>query len=72
LSDGIKGKRLFTDGITRPVYAARDGRQYVIDGAAQKVFGLWLVPAPENQDTAPALSDKPDFERVIIWGLADG
>jgi hypothetical protein len=47
MSDPIKGERLLTDGITRPVLAARDGREYVIDGDGQKVFGLWLVPMPE-------------------------
>lgn len=34
----------FTDGAPRPVYEADDGRQYVISGGGDKVYGLWFVP----------------------------
>jgi hypothetical protein len=40
------GDRLFTDGITRPVFEAPDGRQYVED-EGERVYGTWLPPADE-------------------------
>src|SRR5207244_1712994 len=47
------GERLFTDGITRPVFEDADGRQFV-DDDGQRVYGVWLVPADE-----PAIVDAP-------------
>jgi hypothetical protein len=40
------GERLFTDGSTRPVFEAPDGRQYVEDDG-ERVWGIWLPPADE-------------------------
>ena len=37
----------FIDGVWRPVYEGADGRQYVIDGDGQKVYGVWHYPRGE-------------------------
>ena len=39
--------RLFTDGLERDVYEHAAGRQYVLDGDGQRVYGQWLWPADE-------------------------
>jgi hypothetical protein len=44
----------FVDGITRPVFAAPDGRQYVMDDD-EPVFGLWVRPTEE-----PAAATTPE------------
>jgi hypothetical protein len=41
-ADRAIGRRLFTDGIQRDVYEDADGRQYVIDGDGERVYGQWL------------------------------
>jgi hypothetical protein len=41
----IIGRRLFTDGLERDVYEDAEGRQYVLDGDGQRVYGVWLCPA---------------------------
>jgi hypothetical protein len=42
----VVGRRLFTDGRVRPVYA--DGeRQYVLGDDGERVYGVWLLPADE-------------------------
>ena len=46
-SDRIVGRRLFTDGIERDVYEDAEGRQYVLDGDGERVYGEWLLPADE-------------------------
>ena len=33
----------FVDGITRPVFLDVDGRQYVLDGDGQDVYGVWVL-----------------------------
>jgi hypothetical protein len=38
-----------TDGTTRPVFEAADGRQYVEDGG-ERVIGIWLPPADGTAD----------------------
>jgi len=38
------GYRRFTDGVTRPVFLDKDGREFVIDGDGQRVHGYWLDP----------------------------
>jgi hypothetical protein len=37
-------ERQFTDGTTRPVCRADDGRQYVLDDESETVYGTWLYP----------------------------
>jgi hypothetical protein len=48
------GDCLFTDGTTRPVFEAPDGRQYVEDGG-ERVYGTWVPPSDE-----PAIVTGPD------------
>jgi hypothetical protein len=38
------GERQFTDGTTRPVYGADDGRQFVLDDQGEPMWGIWLHP----------------------------
>ena len=52
MKDPIIGYCDFLDGWRRPVYLAEDGRQYVIDGDGQKVYGVWFIPP---DDTAPTV-----------------
>ena len=42
-NDPIIGRAPFTDGCERAVYEWSDGRQYVLDGAGLRVFGVWVV-----------------------------
>jgi hypothetical protein len=35
----------FTDGVRRPVIEEPSGRQYVLDGDGEPVYGIW-APAP--------------------------
>jgi hypothetical protein len=56
--DPVIGRRLFTDGVTRPVYRGPDGREYVIGPDGGRVYGTWLVPEAEP-DTAVTVVD-PD------------
>jgi hypothetical protein len=37
--DAVIGTRLFTDGITRPIYRGPDGREYVIGNDRGPVYG---------------------------------
>ena len=39
----VIGTRRFTDGVTRSVHQAEDGRQFVFDDDGAEVFGLWLL-----------------------------
>ena len=44
--DQVLGRRLFTDGNTRPVHV--DGeRQYVLGDDGERVYGQWLLPSDE-------------------------
>ncbi|MBI3410369.1 MAG: hypothetical protein HY040_18675 [Planctomycetes bacterium] len=56
-TDPIIGERLFTDGVTRPVYWDSRG-QYVIDGNGQKVYGVWIFPA-EEPETPLVIREQP-------------
>ena len=43
--DPIIGRRLFVDGIVRPVFTDDGGAQYVIDlDGHTRVYGEWLLP----------------------------
>jgi hypothetical protein len=51
-SFGFLGKgtsRLFTDGVTRPVYEDERGQFIVVDG--ERIDGVWLVSEEEQADT---------------------
>jgi hypothetical protein len=43
------GHRLFTDGVTRPVY--QDERGQFIEEDGERVDGVWLVPEEDGADT---------------------
>ena len=43
----VTGRRLFTGGGERDVYEDAEGRQYVLDGNGERVYGQWLWPADE-------------------------
>jgi hypothetical protein len=47
-TDPIVGRRLFVDGITRPVFIDAASAQYVIDRDGHtRVYGVWLADADE-------------------------
>ena len=37
----------FVDGNTRPVFEA-DGRQFVVDDAGERVYGVWYIPPDDR------------------------
>jgi hypothetical protein len=41
----------FTDGEWRPAYDEADGRNYVIDGDGEDVYGVWFFPPDEITPT---------------------
>ena len=43
------GRRLFTDGVPRPVYEAERGQFIEEDG--ERIDGIWLVPEEDQADT---------------------
>jgi hypothetical protein len=43
------GHRLFTDGVTRPVY--EDERGQFIEEDGERIDGVWLVPEEDQADT---------------------
>ena len=45
----VIGRRLFTDGLTRPVYEDERGQFIVEDG--ERIDGVWLVPEEDQADT---------------------
>jgi hypothetical protein len=55
--DPVIGRRLFTDGVTRPAHRGPDGREYVVGSDGRRVYGTWLVPEPEP-DTAIIVVDR--------------
>jgi hypothetical protein len=55
-SDPVIGRRLFADGVNRPVHRGPDGREYVIGPDGGRVYGTWLPPEPEP-DTAIIVGD---------------
>jgi hypothetical protein len=50
----VIGRRLFTDGLERAVYEVAEGRQYVLEGDGETVYGQWLWPADE-----PVITEAP-------------
>jgi hypothetical protein len=49
MRDRLLGFRTFTDGTRRPVYADRDGRQYVLGNDGERVYGTG-VPEGDAAD----------------------
>jgi hypothetical protein len=43
------GPRLFTDGVTRPVY--EDERGQFIEENGERIDGVWLVPEEDQANT---------------------
>jgi hypothetical protein len=39
----------FVDGVSRAVFEQLDGRQYVLDDAGDRVYGVWYIPAHPRQ-----------------------
>jgi hypothetical protein len=68
---------LFTDGVWRSVHEQADGRQYVIGGDGDRVYGVWFIPpdqpAPtvivKTADTLQAAADFPcpRFAPPLLW-----
>lgn len=64
MEDLIIGRRLFTDGTTRPVYQD-EGGQYVLDDHGEKVYGVWILteeildggPYPDRVADLPIIID---------------
>jgi hypothetical protein len=56
----VIGSRRFTDGITRSVHQAKDGRQFVVDDDGAEVFGQWLPP--EDESDAPLIVERGQRE----------
>ena len=46
MSERVSGYRLFTDGLTRPVYEDERGQFIVEDG--ERIDGVWLVPEDDG------------------------
>jgi hypothetical protein len=49
MSERIIGRRLFTDGITRPIF--EDERGQFIEEGGEWVDGVWLLPEEDQADT---------------------
>jgi hypothetical protein len=43
----------FVDGARRPIFEQLDGRQYVCDDDGQRLYGVWIIPAAEDQIDLP-------------------
>jgi hypothetical protein len=48
LTDPIIAYTTFLDGSKRPVFEQLDGRQYVLDDDAERVYGIWFIPPEET------------------------
>ena len=45
------GERQCTDGVVRRVFKDERGRQFVLDDAGDKVFGVWISPEEMEPDS---------------------
>jgi hypothetical protein len=45
--DPIIGYRFFVDRTRRPIFEQLDGRQFVLDDAGDRVYGVWIIPKDE-------------------------
>ena len=59
----VIGHRLFTDGLTRPVY--EDERGQFIEEDGERVDGVWLVPEEDGADT-PIIVDRPEGHALLV------
>jgi hypothetical protein len=57
MSERVIGYRLFTDGLTRPVYEDERGQFVVEDG--ERIDGVWLVPEDDGADTPLIVPSAP-------------
>jgi hypothetical protein len=66
-SDPIIGERFFLEGVTKLVYAGRDG-QYVLDRHGRPLYSDWVLPDAEPDEFlvvfAPETSCSPRGEGV--------
>jgi len=42
----------FVDGVRRYVFRTPDGRQYVLNAAGKRVYGVWHLPADKYDEPA--------------------
>jgi hypothetical protein len=59
MSDPIIGRRLFVDGIRRPIYEDAGG-QYVLDDDGERVYGVYLIPMEESCDLPIIVEQGPN------------
>jgi hypothetical protein len=59
MSERVIGHRLFTDGLTWPVYDDERGQFIVEDG--ERIDGVWLVPEDDGADTPLILPNTPSI-----------
>jgi len=52
--DPVIGHRLFTDGLTRPVYLDAAGQQDVVGPGGRRVPGVCVLPPEVPSDPPPA------------------
>ena len=57
----LLGFRTFTDGTPRPVYADRDGRQYVLGNDGERVYGTGV---PEGDAADGPVIIEPGEQRL--------
>jgi hypothetical protein len=57
MSEGVFGRRRFTDVVTRPVYEDERAQYIVEDG--ERIDGVWLPPATEEADVPLVLDANP-------------
>jgi hypothetical protein len=60
--DPIIGRRLFVDGIVRPVFLDDGGSQYIIDQDGHtRVYGVWLLDDGADE---PLVTTSQDMLRI--------
>jgi hypothetical protein len=47
------GQRMCADGITRPVFVAPDGRQFILADDGKPLFGIWLDKEQDDDTDEP-------------------
>jgi hypothetical protein len=58
--DLLLGFRLFSDGLTRPVFQDKDGDQYLLHEDQGRIYGLWLSPDLEPDKPVVAENSEPN------------
>jgi hypothetical protein len=59
MPDPVLGHRLFTDGVSRPVFLDAAGKQHVVGPDGERVPGVWVLPPEVPSDPPPAQETKP-------------